>query len=117
VPGTPYSQRQLREIFDRAVRESNLRMAWSVAGGLKQVELYRALALTLLLARDGDPRYEDCARRFLARFAQEARPTLGQVKKVADALDQVGRLQELPAMREGADRALVDLGRQLRDRS
>ena len=56
MPGTPYSQRHLREIFDRAIRESNLRMTWGVAGSLKQVELHRALALTLLLARDGDSR-------------------------------------------------------------
>jgi hypothetical protein len=117
VPGTPYSQHQLREILDRAIRESNLPLAWSAAGGLREVELHRALALTLLLAREGDPRYEDCARKFVARFALEARPTLGQVKRVADALDQVGHLQDLPAMREGADRALVDLARQLRYRS
>jgi hypothetical protein len=88
-------------------------MAWNAAGGLEEMDLHRALALTTLLARQGDRRYLACARRFLARFVVEAAPTLGQVKKVADALDQVGRLQDLPAMREGADRALADLGRQL----
>jgi len=117
VPGTPYSQHQLRRIFDRAVRDSNVAMAWNVAGGLKRVELDRALALTVLLGRQGDERYPASARRFLARFAEEAGPTLGQIKKVADALDTLGRTHELPAMREGADRALEDLGRQLRTRS
>jgi hypothetical protein len=117
VPGTPYSQRQLREIFDRAVRESNVAMAWNVAGGIGRVELHRALALTLLLGRQGDRRYPASARRFLARFAEEAEPTLAQVRKVADALDTLARTRDLPAMREGADRALEDLGRQLRHRS
>jgi hypothetical protein len=117
VPGTPYSQRHLREIFDRAIRDADARMAWSAARGLKTVELDRALALTTLLGREGDPRYLHSARRFLCRFLAEAGPTLGQVRKVADALDRLGRLHELPAMPEGADRALADLGRQLRDRA
>jgi hypothetical protein len=116
VPGTPYSQRHLRQIFDRAIDESNLPMAWNAAGGLDEVDLHRALALTTLLARRGDRRYLGCARRFLCRFIDEVRPTLGQIGKVADALDQVGHLQDLPAMREAADRALADLGRQLRYR-
>jgi hypothetical protein len=116
VPGTPYSQAHLRRILDRAIDESEPDRAWRAAAHLERVDLHHALALTILSARGGDPRYEDCARRFLARFVAEARPTLGQVKKVADALDQVGRLQELPAMREGAERALADLGRQLRGR-
>jgi hypothetical protein len=100
VPGTPFSQHQLG-IFDRAVRESNVGTAWSVAGGLGRVELHRALALTVLLGRKGDERYPASARRFLARFTEEAGPTLAQIKKVADALDTLGRTHELPAMREG----------------
>lgn len=117
VPGTPYSQHHLHQIFDRAIQESELDRAWRAATHLERVDLHRALALTMLLGREGDARYQECARRFLSRFVAEARPALGQVKKVADALDQVGRLYELPAMREGADRALADLGRQLRDRA
>jgi hypothetical protein len=117
VPGTPYSQRHLRRIFDRAVEESELDRAWRVAAHLERVDLHRALALTTLLGRQGDDRYQECARRFLSRFVAEARPTLGQVKQVAEALDQIGRLQQLPAMREGADRALADLARRLSDQS
>lgn len=117
MPGTPYSRRQLRGIFDRAVGESSLERAWGAARGLSPLDLPRALALTVLLGRRGDRRYPDCARRFLSRFAVEAEPTLAQIRKVADALDTLERTRDLPAMREGADRALEDLARQLRART
>lgn len=113
----PYSQRQLRDIFDRAIRGSAPPRAWNAAGGLKEVELHRAPALTILAGRQGDRRYPVSARLFLARFALEAEPTLGQIKKVADALDTLGHTHELPVMRDGADRALEDLSLRLRDRA
>jgi hypothetical protein len=107
---------ELRSRFDRAIRDEDLPGAWSAAGKLREVELDRALGLTLLLGRKGDLRFRRTALRFIARLALEAQPTLEQVKNVADALTTLERVCDLPGMREGADRALEDLQRQLRAR-
>jgi hypothetical protein len=117
VPGTPFTQHQFRQQFDRAVGDGNVDRAWNLAARLDPVPIDRALALTILMGRRADPRFEAAALRFLERFCAEAKPKLSNVSKVADALDTLKRVGNLPAMSEGAVRALEDLGRQLRGRS
>jgi hypothetical protein len=111
-----FRQGEIRSSFDRAIRDEDLPGAWSAAGQLREVELDRALGLTILLGRKGDERFRRTALCFIARLALEAGPTLEQVKKVADALTTLERVFDAPGMREGADRALEDLQRQLRAR-
>jgi hypothetical protein len=55
--------------------------------------------------------------RFLIRFILEVRPSLLDLKKVVDALDVVGRVRQMPELQEGAETALEDLVRQLRERA
>jgi len=115
VPGSPYPQHQIAEIVDRAIAEGDPERALQWARGLKQVGLDRALALTVVLGRNDDGRYLVAAQRFLVRFILEARPSLLNLKKVVDALDVVGRVRQMPELQEGAETALEDLGRRLRD--
>lgn len=116
MPGSPYPQHQIAEIFDRAIAEGDPERALQWARGLKQVGLDRALALTVVLGRQDDGRYLAAAQRFLVRFIFEARRSLLNLKKVVDALDVVGRVRQMPELQEGAETASEDLGRQLRDR-
>jgi hypothetical protein len=116
VPGSPYPQHQIGEIVDRAIAEGDPERALQWARELKEIGLDRALALTVVLGREGDGRYVAAAHRFLVRFIVEARPSLLNLKKVVDALDVVGRVRQLPEVQEGAETALEDLARQLRDR-
>jgi hypothetical protein len=116
VPGSPYPQHQIAEIVDRAIADGDHERALKWARDLKQITLDRALALTVVLGRQDDRRYEAAAHRFLVRFILEARPSLLNLKRVVDALDVVGRVRQMPELREGAETALEDLGAQLRDR-
>jgi hypothetical protein len=116
VPGSPYPQDQIAEIVDRALAEGDAERALRWARGLKQIDLARALAMTLALGRSDDERYVLAAHRFLVRFIVEVRPSLLNLKKVVDALDGVGRVRLMPDISDGADRGLVDLARQLRER-
>jgi hypothetical protein len=100
--------------FRTALRTKSFRLAMDLARSMPRVSLSDALALTMLAAEQAPERFPALARRFLVRFIAEAEPTLEQVKKVADALDSLGLTGDLPALREGAERALEDLGRQLR---
>jgi hypothetical protein len=113
VPGTPFTQWQIRDQLDRAIAEGDVDRAWGLAKRLDPVPIDRALALTTLLGRHADPRFETAALRFVERFVAEAKPTLPQISKVAHALQTLHRVGDLPAMSEGAARALDDLGRQL----
>ena len=102
--------------LDRAVAEGDVAEAWHLAGRIGSVPLHQALSLTILLGRRADPRFEAAALRFVERFAAEVTPTLADISKVADALQTLRRVGDLPAMSEGAMRSLEDLGRQLRAR-
>lgn len=113
MPGSPFNHAQ---IFDTAIKERKLDLAWRSAASMKVVSLDRALALVLLLGAEADDRYEGSARRFLIRFIGEAAPTLQQVMKVADALDCYRTRRGPPALHDGAEDALEDLERQLRAR-
>jgi hypothetical protein len=116
IPGSPYPQDQIAEIVDRALAEGDAERALKWARELKQVSLDRALALTVTLGRNDDRRYVGAAHRFLVRFILECRPSLLNLKKVVDALDVAGRVRQMPELQEGAESALEDLARQLRDR-
>jgi hypothetical protein len=116
VPGSPYPQSQIAEIVDRAIADGDVERALHWARELKEVGLDRALALTLALGRGNDERYRRAASRFLVRFITEVEPSLLNLKKVVDALDVIGRVRLMPDITEGADRALEDLARQLRNR-
>jgi hypothetical protein len=113
VPGSPFNHAQ---IFDTAIKERKLDLAWRSAVSMEAVSLERALALVLLLGAEADDRNEGSARRFLIRFLDEIGPTLQQVMKVADALDCFRTRRGPPALRDGAQEALEDLQQQLRDR-
>jgi hypothetical protein len=116
IPGSPYPQDQIAEIVDRAIAEGDAERALKWVRELRQVSLDRALALTVALGRNDDGRYLAAAHRFLVRFIVECRPSLLNLKKVVDALDVVGRVRQMPELREGAETALEELARQLRDR-
>jgi hypothetical protein len=116
VPGSPYPQSEIGKIVDRAVAEGDADRALRWAQELKQVDLHRALALTLVLGRQDDVRYPRAASRFLLRLITAVEPSLLNLKKIVDALDVVGRVRLMPDVTEGADAALEDLGRQLRER-
>lgn len=110
MAGSPATQRQLRDRFDQAIEETDVDRAWQLAADLDFVSIDRALALTMLLGQRADPRFEAAAVRFVGRFAVELKPTLAQISKVAQALETMRRVGDLPAMSEGAARALEDLG-------
>jgi hypothetical protein len=116
VPGSPYPQSEIGKIVDQSVAEGDADRALRWAQELKEVDLHRALALTLVLGRLDDTRYPRAASRFLLRLIAEVEPSLFNLKKIVDALDVVGRVRMMPDLTEGADAALEDLGRQLRER-
>ena len=62
--------------FRRAVERGNLPMALVTARELGRLTLEDALALTALLARLGDARFEPAAVRWLGRLAVETRVAL-----------------------------------------
>jgi hypothetical protein len=112
VAGSPFNHTQR---FDQGIRECKVELAWMSAKQIADLSLDRALSLTLLLADQRDERYERAAARFLARFVSEARPTLQQASKLADALDCVWSVRGPPAVRAAAQNALEDLRCQLSD--
>jgi hypothetical protein len=68
-----------------------------------RLSLEDALALTELLARVADPRFDTAAVRFLGRLVDERKPTLAGMRLAAEAL------AELPD--ESAARVLRELAR------
>ena len=100
--------------FRTAIRTKSFRVAMDLARSMPRLSLSDALALTVLGAAQEPERFPALARRFLVRFIEEAEPSLEQVKKVADALDSLCLTSDLPVLRQGAEEALEDLGRQLR---
>jgi hypothetical protein len=113
VVGSPFNHAHL---FDTAIKDGKLDLAWRSAVAMEAVSLDRALALTLLLGSNGDERYPDAAGRFLVRFIDEAGADLRQVSKIADALDCFRNRRGPPILKDGAEEALEDLVGQLRTR-
>ncbi len=102
--------------FNQAIERKDADAAWQLAKEFPRLSLDQALSLTILLGIRSDARFVPAARRFLERFIAEAKPELAQIKRVADALDSMRLTGGLPALQEGAERALEDLARQLRGR-
>lgn len=86
MPGGPYPYNQ---IFDQAIGEGNLDLAWRTAAAMEDVRLDRALRLVVLACQRQTPDADRAARKFIVRFIREVEPTIEQIKKVADALDCV----------------------------
>jgi len=84
--------------FDGAIEEERLPEAWDAANELPMLGLGRALRLTMLVAKDHHRRFEPTARRFLERFIREEKPSIEQVKKVADGLNEIYRAHPLIAI-------------------
>jgi hypothetical protein len=103
--------------LDRALETGNLSAAWFAAVGAGYVTLEQALRLTILMGIEESPRFEKAARRFLVRFIREVGPTLDQIQKVADALEELHSVNErVYVNEEGPEWALKDLARQLKER-
>lgn len=113
VPGTPYTRSQQLSILDGALKRRDAELAWRTAGNISpQLELDRALLLVILLGEREAPAFQRSARRWLVRFIDEQRPTVDQVKRVADALNELLTF----IAREDAREALENLAEQIRRR-
>lgn len=86
--------------LDRAIKEGRLDAAWRQARLLPHVTLDRALRLTVLMADQSSPGYAGAARKFLARFMSEYKPSMRLVTDVAGALAGLERHLSIPQARE-----------------
>jgi len=102
--------------LDKALDAEDLPHAWMGAherrGGVK---LSQALRLTMLMAFKEDGSYDAAVRKFLARFIRDEKPTPEQIRKVANALEELPR-KEVYMPREGPEFALKGLVAQLEER-
>jgi hypothetical protein len=116
MPGTPYSREHLLSIFDRALAEGDADFALRTARNVDPpIELDRALRLTVALALRPHPQFEAAARRFVARFAEEAEGvTLRAIAQVADALAVLSIISNATTRdRQEAERGMRRLADQL----
>jgi hypothetical protein len=104
----------LVSIIDGAIERRDAELAMRTARNVSrpQLELDRALRLTIMLGEVEAPSFQAAARRWIARFCTEETPTIEQVRKTADALDQLPKF----TLREPAAQALHYLADQLRQR-
>ena len=75
--------------FQRACERGNVLLALTTARELGRLSLEDALALTEVLARTGDARFDAAAVRFLGRLADERKPTLAGIRLAAHALGEL----------------------------
>ncbi len=98
IKGSPY------ERFRRALASGNLHLVHTAALELPRVQLDDALAICLLMGRQGDDRYDRAAVRWLARLSLETpRVSLDDLRRGLIAFDA------LPLNPEGARRELTSL--------
>lgn len=83
--------------FQRAVQRGNVTMALATARELGALSIDDALALTELLGRTGDPRFETAATRWLGRLADERRPRLRTLEHAARLLAELADEGTRPA--------------------
>ena len=76
--------------FRRALDRGQINFALEAAAELPNVALDEALQLCALLASTGDERFLAAARRWLARFAEEKRPSLNELQIAGAALAELG---------------------------
>src|ERR1044071_523082 len=72
--------------FVRACERGNALMALTLARELGQLSLEDALALTEVLARAGDARFDAAAARFVGRLVDERKPSLAGLRLAVEAL-------------------------------
>jgi hypothetical protein len=92
IKGNPYAR------FRRSLETGRLSVVLTAAVELPRLELDDALEVLILMARDGDPRFDRAATRWVGRLLAE-RP-LG----LADARFAVVLVERLPAGRETLQR-------------
>lgn len=102
--------------LDQALEKSDLPKAWYAAVQLGVIHLDQFLLITLLLGEEDSPRFEAAARKFLVRFIRGVKPSIEQIKTVADALWVAGDPEAFPPERGTARKGMTDLARQLRER-
>jgi len=102
IKGSPY------ERFRRALASGNLHLVHAAALELPKVQLADALAICLLMGRQGDDRYERAAVRWLARLSLET-PAVG----LADLRRGLVAFDALPLNPEAARAELAELCRRL----
>ena len=85
--------------FQRAVERGNVLLAITVAKELGTLSLEDALALTEMLARVGDERFEPAAVRWLGRLAAERAPSLRGIQLAAEALSALPDTSALVTLR------------------
>ena len=69
--------------FVRAITTRNVLLAELALGELEHVQLEDALRLVYLYGETGDAKYEPAARKYLARWIIEERPTLEDIAATA----------------------------------
>jgi hypothetical protein len=92
IKGSPYAR------FRRSLETGRLPVVLNAAAELPHLELDDALEVLVLMARDGDPRFDRAATRWVGRLLAE-RP-LG----LADARFALALVERLPAGRETLQR-------------
>ncbi len=103
IKGSPY------ERFRRALASGNLRLVHTAALELPKVHLEDALAICLLMGRQGDERYDRAAVRWLARLSLETpRVTLDDLRRGLVAFDALPMNPD--AARQELDALFAQLG-------
>ena len=75
--------------FRRCLDARNPDAALAAATDLPSISLEDALDVCELLAEKGDRRYAAAARRWLARYGSERRPSLADLQVATDALESL----------------------------
>ena len=72
-----------RARFARAITARSVILAELALGELEHLRLEDALRLVYLYGETGDPKYEPAARKYLARWVAEERPSLEDIAATA----------------------------------
>jgi hypothetical protein len=80
--GHPYAE------FQRALARGNVWVAEAVARELPKVSLEDALKLVRLYADKESPKFEKAAMKWLRRYLDEKEPTLKNLAKVVQSLEE-----------------------------
>ena len=87
--GSPYAR------FRRSLETQKLSIVLMAAAELGHVRLDDALEILSLMARDGDPRFEKAAARWIGRVLTETPPmTLTEARWVVAMVEQLPRCRE-----------------------
>ena len=89
IKGSPYAY------FRRTLETRNLAIVLPAAAELAHIGLSDALAILELMARDGDPRFEKAAARWIGRLLTETPPmTLKEARWAIAMVEQLPRCRE-----------------------